>query len=91
MALFIFFTRTARTRVVTSDFLVVANERKRAAFARFLSLIRRRVLGFKRRMGFGVFEMHFHRRLALLDACTLPDLAEPHEFRTVSLYHARRG
>ncbi|MCQ4348357.1 50S ribosomal protein L11 methyltransferase [Pseudomonas stutzeri] len=31
-----------------------------------------------------------YRRLALLDACTLPDLAEPDEFRKVSLYHARR-
>jgi predicted nicotinamide N-methyase len=33
---------------------------------------------------------HLHyRRLAVLDACTWPDLAEPQEFRRVSLYHAR--
>ncbi|SEJ33784.1 Predicted nicotinamide N-methyase [Azotobacter beijerinckii] len=32
-----------------------------------------------------------YRRLATLDACTWPDLAEPAEFRRVSLYHARRG
>ena len=31
-----------------------------------------------------------YRRLAVLDACTWPDLAEPDEFRRVSLYHARR-
>ncbi len=36
------------------------------------------------------FRHPLYRRLALLDACTLPDLAEPHEFRTVSLYHAQR-
>ena len=29
-------------------------------------------------------------RLGLLDACTWPDLAEPAEFRNVSLYHACR-
>ena len=28
--------------------------------------------------------------LAMLKALTLPDLAEPHEFRNVSLYHAQR-
>lgn len=32
-----------------------------------------------------------YRRLAMLDACTWPDLAEPDEFRRVSLYHARRA
>jgi hypothetical protein len=26
----------------------------------------------------------------MLEAMTLPDLAEPHEFRHVSLYHAQR-
>jgi predicted nicotinamide N-methyase len=31
-----------------------------------------------------------YRRLAMLHAHTLPDLAEPHEFRDVSLYHATR-
>ena len=30
-------------------------------------------------------------QLDTLEALTLPDLAEPHEFRRVSLYHARRG
>ena len=37
------------------------------------------------------FQHPLYRRLAVLDACTLPDLAEPHEFRKVSLYHAQRG
>lgn len=32
-----------------------------------------------------------YRQLGTLEAMTLPDLAEPHEFRQVSLYHARRG
>ena len=32
-----------------------------------------------------------YRRLALMDACTWPDLAEPAEFRQVSLYHAQRA
>lgn len=32
-----------------------------------------------------------YRRLAMLDACTWPDLAEPDEFHRVSLYHARRA
>lgn len=32
-----------------------------------------------------------YRRLAMLNACTWPDLAEPDEFRRVSLYHARRA
>ncbi|MEQ4314970.1 50S ribosomal protein L11 methyltransferase [Pseudomonas syringae] len=31
-----------------------------------------------------------YQRLAILHAHTLPDLAEPHEFRDVSLYHAAR-
>ncbi|MEN8640386.1 class I SAM-dependent methyltransferase [Pseudomonas sichuanensis] len=31
-----------------------------------------------------------YRPLAVLEALTLPDLAEPHEFRRVSLYHASR-
>lgn len=31
-----------------------------------------------------------YQRLALLDACTWPDLAEPEEFRRVSLYQAAR-
>ena len=31
-----------------------------------------------------------YRQLAMLKALTLPDLAEPHEFRNVSLYYARR-
>lgn len=37
------------------------------------------------------FSHPLYQRLAVLDACTLPDLAEPHEFRKVSLYHAQRG
>ncbi|MGA6098428.1 class I SAM-dependent methyltransferase [Stutzerimonas marianensis] len=32
-----------------------------------------------------------YARLAFLDACTWPDLAEPAEFRRVSLYHAARN
>ncbi|MCY1279748.1 Ribosomal protein L11 methyltransferase [compost metagenome] len=36
------------------------------------------------------FQHPLYRRLAVLDACTWPDLAEPAEFRRVSLYHARR-
>ncbi|WP_435607292.1 50S ribosomal protein L11 methyltransferase [Pseudomonas knackmussii] len=36
------------------------------------------------------FQHPLYRRLDILDACTWPDLAEPHEFRKVSLYHARR-
>jgi hypothetical protein len=28
--------------------------------------------------------------IGVLEALTLPDLAEPHEFRRVSLYHASR-
>ncbi|WP_397451162.1 class I SAM-dependent methyltransferase [Pseudomonas sp. NA-150] len=31
-----------------------------------------------------------YQRLTMLEAHTLPDLAEPHEFRHVSLYHAQR-
>ncbi|MGY4490890.1 class I SAM-dependent methyltransferase [Pseudomonas sp. TE3610] len=37
------------------------------------------------------FSHPVYRQLARLQACTLPDLAEPHEFRNVSLYHAQRG
>lgn len=36
------------------------------------------------------FSHPIYRRLANLHAHTLPDLAEPHEFRNVSLYHAQR-
>jgi predicted nicotinamide N-methyase len=36
------------------------------------------------------FQHPLYRRLALLDGCTWPDLAEPAEFREVSLYHALR-
>ncbi|MGE8500307.1 MAG: class I SAM-dependent methyltransferase [Pseudomonas sp.] len=36
------------------------------------------------------FQHPLYQRLDLLEACTWPDLAEPAEFRHVSLYHARR-
>lgn len=36
------------------------------------------------------FQHPSYRRLASLQALTLPDLAEPYEFRNVSLYHASR-
>lgn len=36
------------------------------------------------------FQHPLYRRLGVLDACTWPDLAEPAEFRRVSLYHAQR-
>lgn len=36
------------------------------------------------------FKHAAYQRLAMLHAHTLPDLAEPHEFRDVSLYHAQR-
>lgn len=36
------------------------------------------------------FSHPLYQRLAILDGCTWPDLAEPAEFRHVSLYHARR-
>ncbi|NIF18039.1 50S ribosomal protein L11 methyltransferase [Pantoea sp. Cy-639] len=36
------------------------------------------------------FRHPLYRPLGVLDALTLPDLAEPHEFRRVSLYHASR-
>ncbi len=36
------------------------------------------------------FDHPLYRRLACLDACTWPDLAEPAEFRRVSLYLAER-
>ncbi len=37
------------------------------------------------------FEHPLYRRLGILEACTWPDLAEPAEFRKVSLYHAERS
>jgi predicted nicotinamide N-methyase len=37
------------------------------------------------------FQHPLYRRLGIMDACTWPDLAEPAEFRRVSLYHARRA
>lgn len=37
------------------------------------------------------FQHPLYRRLGLLEACTRPDLAEPEEFRHVSLYHAQRA
>ena len=36
------------------------------------------------------FSHPLYRQLGVLEALTLPDLAEPHEFRRVSLYHASR-
>ncbi len=36
------------------------------------------------------FSHPLYRQLGVLDALTLPDLAEPHEFHRVSLYHASR-
>ena len=36
------------------------------------------------------FQHPLYQRLDILDACTWPDLAEPAEFRRVSLYHASR-
>ncbi|PBP89530.1 protein methyltransferase [Pseudomonas congelans] len=36
------------------------------------------------------FKHAAYQRLTMLHAHTLPDLAEPHEFRDVSLYHAAR-
>lgn len=36
------------------------------------------------------FQHPLYRRLGMLEALTLPDLAEPWEFRNVSLYHAVR-
>lgn len=36
------------------------------------------------------FQHPHYQRLEILDALTLPDLAEPWEFRKVSLYHSRR-
>ncbi len=36
------------------------------------------------------FTHPLYRPLGVLEALTLPDLAEPHEFRRVSLYHATR-
>ncbi|WP_152220002.1 methyltransferase [Pseudomonas sp. SCB32] len=37
------------------------------------------------------FSHPLYQRLGVLDGCTWPDLAEPAEFRHVSLYHAKRG
>ena len=37
------------------------------------------------------FRHPLYQPLEMLKALTLPDLAEPHEFRNVSLYHAQRG
>ncbi|WP_268798187.1 class I SAM-dependent methyltransferase [Pseudomonas huanghezhanensis] len=37
------------------------------------------------------FKHPAYQRLGILDAMTLPDLAEPWEFRKVSLYHAARS
>lgn len=37
------------------------------------------------------FSHPLYQRLGILDGCTWPDLAEPAEFRHVSLYHAQRG
>ncbi|MBC3365889.1 50S ribosomal protein L11 methyltransferase [Pseudomonas sp. SWRI154] len=36
------------------------------------------------------FQHPLYRRIEMLEAMTLPDLAEPEEFRHVSLYHAQR-
>jgi predicted nicotinamide N-methyase len=36
------------------------------------------------------FQHPLYRRLGQMQACTWPDLAEPAEFRQVSLYHAQR-
>jgi predicted nicotinamide N-methyase len=36
------------------------------------------------------FQHPLYRRLGILEACTWPDLAEPAEFRHVSVYHAQR-
>ncbi|MGC4012808.1 MAG: 50S ribosomal protein L11 methyltransferase [Pseudomonas sp.] len=36
------------------------------------------------------FSHPLYQRLGILDGCTWPDLAEPAEFRHVSLYHAKR-
>lgn len=37
------------------------------------------------------FEHPLYQRLGIMQACTWPDLAEPDEFRQVSLYHAARS
>jgi len=37
------------------------------------------------------FQHPLYQRLDVLEACTWPDLAEPAEFRYVSLYHAQRN
>ena len=37
------------------------------------------------------FRHPLYQRIEMLEAMTLPDLAEPEEFRHVSRYHAQRG
>lgn len=37
------------------------------------------------------FQHPLYQRLGIMQACTWPDLAEPAEFRQVSLYHAQRS
>ncbi|MFI8482393.1 class I SAM-dependent methyltransferase [Pseudomonas sp. NPDC078700] len=37
------------------------------------------------------FQHPLYQRLGIMQACTWPDLAEPAEFRHVSLYHAQRS
>ncbi|WP_339490053.1 class I SAM-dependent methyltransferase [Pseudomonas sp. EL_65y_Pfl2_R95] len=37
------------------------------------------------------FQHPLYQRLGIMQACTWPDLAEPAEFRNVSLYHAQRN
>lgn len=37
------------------------------------------------------FQHPLYQRLGIMQACTWPDLAEPMEFRQVSLYHAQRS
>jgi predicted nicotinamide N-methyase len=37
------------------------------------------------------FQHPLYQRLGIWEACTWPDLAEPTEFRFVSLYHAERA
>ncbi len=37
------------------------------------------------------FQHPLYQRLGVMEACTWPDLAEPAEFRRVSLYHAERA
>ena len=53
----------------------------------FLSRARQALVADSRVRDFNHPQYH---RLDVLDACTWPDLAEPAEFRRVSLYHAKR-